>query len=132
LTSTTSTYTYLDLPTGFGSAAQLCESMAGLTYALARTLPQERRGYQEVIDFLNLRDEDAASIYSGVHPECWAAVWPDDSMLIRSNADDEVWRSISDYVDAIGEGDELPGDRYRLPLTAIERIERIFGPSSRQ
>jgi hypothetical protein len=94
---TTTTTTTLPIAIGFDTLDQLCQSMAGRTYAAARIISEERHDYPDAVQFLAL--VGAATYHDSSHPECYAIEFSDDSLLIRSNASDEVWAAWTDYLE---------------------------------
>lgn len=93
----------LELPTppaGWSSIEQLADTQAGLAYLADRGLTGDD------IPGSIARYETCQP----AHPECYALVYADDSVYIRSNADDEVWYDLAEYLadhDLRIEGDSI-------------------------
>jgi len=79
------------LPHGWETPEQLVSCSAGLAYALDRWIAAAQPSDQP---------EPIKQIEAMVpnHPECYLHVYGDDSVYVHSNADDEIWASLSDYL----------------------------------
>lgn len=87
------------LPSGH-TLNTLMQSKAGRVYLAARTVPIERHTWQSAIDYVVPGDfPEMAWTSNPPHPECFAFMFDDGSLLVVSNADDEVWTNESDYLD---------------------------------
>jgi len=80
----------------------LMQSKAGRVYMAARIVPTERETYSHAIDYVLGFGEapEIAQTCNPPHPECYAYMFDDNSVLVVSNADDEVWTSETDYMEA--------------------------------
>lgn len=90
------------LPTGH-TIESLAQSKAGRVYLAARVLPVDRHTYQSAIDYIVPGDfPEYVETCNPPHPECYAYMFDDGSLLIADNADDEVWADEADYLDHYG------------------------------
>ncbi len=85
-----------NLPNGFDTLDQLAQTDAGRVYLLARCMP-ERETYQRAVDFLRLIPEQVETC-DPPRLDCYAWLFADQSVLIVSTADDEVWADEADYL----------------------------------
>lgn len=84
-----------DLPTGFETVASLLALDAGRAYAANRWVERDVDGAESIIAPEATRTIQTAE---PAHPDCYIDEFADGSIYVHSNADDEVWAELSDYL----------------------------------
>jgi hypothetical protein len=90
----------MNIPAGH-TLETLMQSKAGRVYLAARTIPTARHTWNSAIDYVVPGDfPEHVETCNPPHPECYAYMFDDDSILIVSNGEDEVWTHEIDYMEA--------------------------------
>lgn len=86
----------ISLPIGYATIDQLATIEAGRAYIAGRAAREGDPSPCPTTEPTAHYDVEMQG--GGTHPECYIDVYTDGSAYIHSNADDEVWESLADYL----------------------------------